>query len=141
MSEGSNWSMQCINGHGIEGEAPDTAIEDRRPCPECGTTARAISVSVGEAIETKDAVVRPKTIEVQTQFYPPSVRDDLLDRVAALHLDITLRWYEPSGPGGSWTFHAIDADSETIAMAENPEWQDAALAILDQLEPRRRESP
>lgn len=131
MSKGSNWSIQCINGHEIEGETPDTPIENRRPCPKCGTTARTFSMSV---IGTMDAVLSPAPIRVDLSFPPPSV-GELVEQVAALHTDITLRCYEPSGPNGSWTIQAFDTDGETIAMTEQFEWDDAALSILDQLKP------
>ena len=133
MSEGLNWTMRCVNGHELEGETPDTRVEDRRPCPECGTTARAISMSVTAAIGTVASPSPPAPSP------PPSSLGDLADRVAAFYTDITVRCYEPSGPGGSWIIQAFDSDSETIAMAEHLEWEEAALSILEQLNPRRRE--
>lgn len=130
MSEGTNWSIQCINGHDIEGETPDTPIEDRRPCPECGTTDRSIS-----------ATATPDTIRVTARL--PQAHVTVTHTASAVLVDIEtitdtvrhLYWTPPSGPDATWTFRIEDGDHNLLEMCEADRPLEAILKMRDAIRP------
>jgi hypothetical protein len=138
-----DWSVSCINGHVIEGERPDTLPEERRPCPECGTTGRAIAISVNDRLSigveegSSPHTIEPESIQSEERVYPPVV--ELVERVAVL-LPVTYRveWIEPTGPEGSYTLSVYGPEDELLDMAESRDPEDAILAVAERLDPRNR---
>lgn len=49
----------------------------------------------------------------------------------------TLEWWEPTDAEGSWTLQARDGQGRLLAMSEQQSWEDALLAIAEELRPRR----
>jgi hypothetical protein len=150
MSEGPNWSVWCDSGHQIEDERPDTPIEDRRPCPECGTTARVFSIVVNEEIRTSDtlsvsAVVRPGTIEIQTKAEdPPSpaLKGLLEETVALLHLAGRIEVYEllDESPGPTTYRVRVEPDEGEVIEVKGS-GEDALLALAEEIDRRANPRP
>ena len=44
----------CANGHKVTDESPGLPIENRRPCPQCGTKDRQLNLHLDEELKTLD---------------------------------------------------------------------------------------
>jgi hypothetical protein len=89
-----------------------------------------------------DAVASPAAIASTTELFPPTIRVEA--PIEAVEEVVTVSekvkkvvWIEPSEPGGSFTCMVRDEDDNILAMAEHQDWQEALLAIAEDLTPER----
>jgi ribosomal protein S27E len=108
--------VQCAACKALLAEPPDIATGKRRPCPDCGSTARTFSASATVTLG----------LNVTTSGVVTKRLEDAGFSVAWLRLS----------EGGAWMVRVFDRDGAWLdgAIADDPE--EAILAVSERLLPR-----
>ena len=153
MNNGSG-NVSCGSCRTVLDERSDTPVDQRTPCPACGSTARAVSVAVGESAPASDFVSVSMTgasrscgtLSVagrgQVSMRGASLSSGSLsatvsngtDRVAAPHAVYTVVRTDPTEPGGSYNFMLYEGD-DLLVVAETPTFIEGVRAVYGAMRP------
>ena len=118
-------------------ERPNTPVEERKPCPNCGATRRRYAVTlsavveIGAALEAK-VVVQPPTIIVQ-QGVDALISDERLKRVREVARRLV--WYEPTQGATEWMVEVYGDDDALIDSGMGDSVEDVLLGVAERLLP------
>ncbi len=124
------------------GEKGGLPLPERGPCPQCGGTGRRIAIGTAtEKAQPIHATGTPATIRAEARVFPPTIQVDepsieALEEVATVSEIVKeVRWINPTDEEGSYTCMAFDGQGNLLAMAEHRDWEDALLAVVEELGP------
>ena len=135
----SNHEVRCAECDLVLDEPSDRPKDGRSPCPDCGSTARRVSITL-DVTATGDqsapkfqqrAVGRAEEIETAL---PIAARVEEAEAVLPL-VARRLEWLEPTGPEGSYTLMVYGEDEELLGMTEDPSWRKALYGLRHKLGP------
>jgi DNA-directed RNA polymerase subunit RPC12/RpoP len=126
--------VKCGECSTVLAEPSDTPLENRVPCPKCGSKVRSFAVGLEASIvATSDItgrVTRSAAINATTEITatPAEVTETLEDA------GFDVQWLRLS-EGGPWMVRVFDRAGKFIdgSIADNPE--DAILAVSEKLVP------
>ena len=122
-------------------ERTDLPEADRKPCGNCGSTARRMAVDVFDHLGSGDSLgdAAGTVHEGQASLVAESYFSASGDVERALEViasrSFRLEWMEPTDADGSYTAMVYHQSGELIDMAEAQTADDALLAVAERLVP------
>jgi hypothetical protein len=155
MSSETGWSegsIDCTSGHPILSERPDTPIEERKPCAECGSENRIVSAVVhmaasgttrGQVLSGAWEVRAADDIAVEVveaeRVEPTTTPADLLDRVAATRVALVhlagaalevMEEFGASDEPPTFRIRLRDDDGQILCDLASSDLEDGLLAAI-----------
>ncbi len=122
--------VRCADCLTMLAEPPNTPLERRIPCPECGSKARSYAIALTAALMMQPDMAQPGMAqpEIASEARVVSAEASLADA------GLSLEWLRLSS-GGAWMVRVYDRDGEFIDGSIQDDPQDAILAVSERLLP------
>lgn len=119
-------TVECANCGRVLDEPRDTPAEDRKPCPDCGSTGRSFVVSLTAEIRA-GAAVSVELVKIPAPEPPPKRAVELEE------IGFKLTWYRY--PDGLLFVQVHNDKGELIDAGGGDNPDDCLLGIAEQLLP------
>jgi DNA-directed RNA polymerase subunit RPC12/RpoP len=127
--------VRCANcGRELDGSEENVPLEQRKPCPVCGSTARAFDKVIAIEVQVASAVAVAAAPRVHVERTPADERDEA--KTLRGRYDVSLSWDRLEGD--LWLLHVYNVDGDLVegGIGDNPE--DALLEVYERLIPPQR---
>ena len=113
----------------------DEANREREPCPECGSTARRVSITLHDTV---DVASEDTSFTINQTL--PRLHQRMVGHVEEAQAVLPsvvrrLEWLQPTDPGGSYTLMVYGSNDELLGMTEDASWRKALWGLREKLAP------
>lgn len=111
-------------------EPSDTPVDQRQPCPNCGSKARSVAILLTANVSMVGGASATLTVvhAVDALVAQPAVREVIKTR------ELTVRVHEPHRDAPGYVVELLDENGQLLGAATADDATDACLAVAMEME-------